>query len=585
MKKRFLVIFIFLLLFLLALNIKTLAFDFISSDGQIYRDFTIPEDVGTRFCIFITDHGEGQFGIGFPGTKIFNADDLIFRLTNNKYGYSTGNLTNWGTFSYYTSVDGKNWNNFYKDLPDVSNAKLLYSTEICYNMDGSINDFSIFNINLSTTEPTSSLELFSNNISVNGYEVYYSKDNIDNFSLMTKEQISDTNYFYKVTVLENGYYYFKFVNSALDFEQYVSVKVTNINSSLSSNLNLHLSTTEKTTEPIYVLSNKYLYNGEYDASKDFLNNYDIDVSYGYDETYGYAPLSVDGFDEEKQMNYRQYQFKIVVNGVYKFKIFNFETGEITYKTFIVDNIGIDNPYGEDVYYDNYDEDGNFDPTPVLFLDYVDTTTVRIRTQPFTFNEIINLKCSTKFEDGEYQENRNIYNYTVDTGNTIYDDVGDEYVKDDTIELSYFYIDVKVDGLYYFQFYNIENKKYTEGSIQVDINKFIIDNVENIDNFTDKMVAWSKLHFGFLTYPFELIINIFGRVQNISEEEPILTIPTLKEPFTKTIILNQTSYNLKEAVNISETSSFLYNIYLVLVDVILIFLFVMLCKKTFEEVFR
>lgn len=326
-------------------------------------------------------------------------------------------------------------------------------------------------------------------------------------------------------------------------------------------------------------------NGEYDSSKDFLNNYDLDFSYGYDEVYGYAPLSIHGYDEEKQMNYRQYQFKVVVNGVYKFKILNFTTQEITYETFVVRNIGIDNQYGEDIYYDNYDEKGNFNPTPILFLDYVDSTTVRIRTQPFSFNELINLKCFTKFENDDYQENYNIYNYTVDTGNTIYDDVDGNLVKDNTIELSYFYIDVKVDGLYYFQFYNIENKKYTEGSIQVDINNFIIDNVENIDSFTDKMVAWSKLHFGFLTYPFELFINIFGRVQNISNEEPVLTIPTLKDPFTKTVILNQTSYNLKDAINISDTSSFLYDIYLVLVDVILIFLFVMLCKKTFEEVFR
>ncbi len=348
-------------------------------------------------------------------------------------------------------------------------------------------------------------------------------------------------------------------------------------------LNLHLSTTENTTEPIYVLSNKYYYNGEYNASDDFLNNYDIDVSYGYDEKYLYAPLSITGYDEEIGKSFTQYQFKIVVNGIYKFKILNFSTQEITYQTFNISNIGIKNQWGEDVYYDNYDEDGNFNPTPVLFLEYIDTTTVRIRTQPFSFNEIINLKCSTKFEDGEYQENRNIYNYSIDSGNTFYDN--ETGVKENIVDLYYFYIDVNVDGNYFFQFYNIENKNTTEGSIYVDINQFVIDNVDNIEKFTDKMVAWSKLHFGFLTYPFELIINIFGRVQNITIEEPVLTIPTLKDPFTKTIILNQTSYNLKDSVNISATSSFLYDIYLVLVDVILIFLFVMLCKKTFEEVFR
>lgn len=92
-------------------------------------------------------------------------------------------------------------------------------------------------------------------------------------------------------------------------------------------------------------------------------------------------------------------------------------------------------------------------------------------------------------------------------------------------------------------------------------------------------------FGFLTYPFELVVNIFNKIININFEEPILYIPELKDPFTNTTFLVATTYNLNDAANINSTTKNIYNIYLIVVDVILIFLFVNLCKKIYEEVFK
>ena len=154
-----------------------------------------------------------------------------------------------------------------------------------------------------------------------------------------------------------------------------------------------------------------------------------------------------------------------------------------------------------------------------------------------------------------------------------------------IDTYYFYYDVSISGTYYFKFYNILLDKYTIASIDVDINQFLEDNVDKIDNFTDKMVVWSRTHFGFLSYPFELVITIFNKVTNINFEEPIITIPELNDPTTGITFFNGTSYNFKSAVNINSTTKMIYDIYLVVVDVILIFLFVNLCKKVFEEVFK
>lgn len=582
MLKKIFFILLFILFFLILFNINIFAFDFVGMDGSVYQNFVIPENIGDNFSIFRSNMG--LYLLAFPGSDCFGSEDLLFRKSSNKFGYSVGELDNWGSISYYASTDGINWDFFYENHPDIPNASLLYSSDICYNMDWSVYYDKSFSFELIFFEEYNMYQIISY------FPIDY--DLIDRFTATISDgsdsfflnwEFSDAEnltYSYYYDIYENGSYIVTINDSETDIDYTFTFNCTEIDESHNS-LNLHLSTTEQTTEPIYVLSNRYYYEGEYNSADDFLNNYDLDVSYGYEETYGYAPLSVTGFDEERQMYYREYQFKIVVNGIYTFKILNFNTQEITYQTFNVDNIGIANKWGDDVFYDNYNDDGEFDPTPALFLEYVDTTTVRIRTQPFSFNEIIMLKCFTKFEDGDFSQNRNIYNYTTDTGNTIYDDDG---IKQNNIDLYYFYLDVQVDGNYTFQFYNIELDKYTESSIDVDISEFIIGNIDNIDSFFDKMIAWSKLHFGFLVYPFELAIHIFRRVTNINFSDPVLTIPELKSPFDGTTFFSGVDFNFNSILDIGVVNT-IYNIYLVVVDAILIFLFVSLCKKVFGEVFK
>lgn len=342
---------------------------------------------------------------------------------------------------------------------------------------------------------------------------------------------------------------------------------------------------------------------------------------GLDSPYEYTMYSVKGFDEENQKYYTQLQFEIVLNGSYIFKIENLLTEEITYQTFNVTNKGIDNQYGDDVYYDNYNDDGEFDPTPVLFLEYIDASTVRIRTQPFIFNEYIMLKCYFSSDGENFEQIYNTYqsslSFTVGhstggwsgdgrtyntseshssgslgsnhstggwSGGGRLDGETSDNLGSSSIDTYYFYQDVNVSGTYYFKFYNILLDKYTVASIDVDINQFVIDNIDNIDSFTDKMVAWSKLHFGFLVYPFELAINIFGRVTNINFTEPVLVIPELKSPFDGTIFFSGVDFNFNSILDIGVVNT-IYNIYLVVVDAILIFLFVSLCKKVFGEVFK
>lgn len=610
MLKKVLFIILFFILFILLFQLDTFATDISFEDMSGNKITTaLPEDLPSTDNYFI-----GQFDniISLISTENENLGFYFKKYDISPYYNHEKVYINEWCYSYETnSFEFYSRRRYFGSgvEPSSSHFSILYCSPdfyiFCEHDDYgffSDNEILAYNSNyildITSEQLDNSYRLFTNYFSPNGIQPYWTAyiwtlseeeykpleecDPIEgsgwsafiNYENKTENDIIYTRWYYDV--LEAKDYNICFFNSLTEKYHYFTVNVEN-----SNNLNLHLSTTEKTTDPIYVLSNRYYYEGEYDASKDFLNNFDIDVSYGYEETFGYAPLSVAGYDEEKQMNYIEYQFKIVVNGIYIFKIFNFETQEITYQTFNIDNIGVYNKWGEDVYYDNYNENGEFDPTPILFLEYVDTTTVRIRTQPFSFNEIIMLQCFTKFKEEDFLQNRNIYKFTVDTGNTIYDNDG---IKQNNIDLYYFYLDVQVDGLYTFQFYNIELDKYTSASIDVNIREFIINNVDNIDNFLDRLVAWGKLHFGFLTYPFEFIINTVGRISTINFEEPVLHIPELKDPTTGVSFFSGVDYNFNSVLEI-DTVNTIYNIYLVVVDVILIILFMLLCKSIFEEVFK
>lgn len=418
---------------------------------------------------------------------------------------------------------------------------------------------------------------------------YFTKDEIEktsfqigldgkNYYNMTIEYIEQIDaYAVWEEVDKNGTYYIKITKND-STELILKYVIDGIDESAHS-LNLHLSTEEQTTEPIYILSNKYYYQGEYNAADDWLLNYDIDIAYGLESPYEFSPFSIEGTDENG--NFRQYQYKIVVNGIYKAKILNLITGEISYQTFNVSNIGIKNKYGEDVYYNNYNDKGEFDPTPILFLEYVDTTTVRIRTQPFIFNELMYLECYFSSDNENYKKINNTYKYSIDTGNSSYDYNTGE--KQNIQDLYYFYYDVQSDGIYYFKFYNIDLKKYTIGSIEVNIQEFLINNVDNIDKYPDKFVLWANQHFGVLTYPFTFCVNLFGKISNINYSEPVLHIPELKEPIGNHKILDSIDFNFNSVIE-NPAAKNIYNIYLVSVDFTLIILFLILCKNVFSEVF-
>lgn len=603
MKNKIIYIFLFAILFLFIVFIP-------NSNASVeipqeVHDYAKSRNYGYDNYIILYDKNDGKFYVPYE-TSCYSADNYKngtwkYRKYNDVYCFTSPSWWMLGLDKYsgnsWSSVSTNNTgsNSIIQLNPSFDNHdfEIVYSSKPIYytgipghtNSDIYYSYLPQFSVSLSTTEYSSKpIQAYSNwfDMKFQGRFKCYISTDAQNWLSMHIRTLNDNNstyYGFYYDIQYNGAYYFKCVDTVNNKTKTLTFNITNLKDKID--IEFYLSNTDNTTEPIYILSNKYYYTGDYDASDDFLNNYDIDIAYGYDMPYDFAPFAVDFYDEVEQKNYRQYRYKIVCNGIYNLRILDLDTGNISYVTFKVDNIGHKNKYGDDIYYDNYDENGNFRPTPVLFLEYLNTTTVRIRTQPFTFNELIYLECFVSSDGENFEKNNNIYNYTVDTSNSIYDYGSGE--KKNNIDLYYFYFDVQLDGTYYFKFYNIESKEYTQSSIDVNIKQFINNNISNIDNFSDKMFLWARQHFGFLFYPFEFIVEFLNRVLNINYTEPILIIPELREPFFNNKILDETIFNFNSILS-NSTVSFIYNIYLIVVDVILIFLFVNFCKNIFEEVF-
>lgn len=81
-------------------------------------------------------------------------------------------------------------------------------------------------------------------------------------------------------------------------------------------------------------------------------------------------------------------------------------------------------------------------------------------------------------------------------------------------------------------------------------------------------------FGFLMYPFNLFFDVFNRVTNINFTEPSFNIPDIYEPFTNTKIISATSFNFNDLLE-NDTLKNVHNIYLIIIDAVIIFAFLAL----------
>ena len=103
-----------------------------------------------------------------------------------------------------------------------------------------------------------------------------------------------------------------------------------------------------------------------------------------------------------------------------------------------------------------------------------------------------------------------------------------------------------------------------------------------DTFFTDLKNWFSDRFGFLFYPFQLILDILNRLLNINFAEPIFNIPDINEPFTNNKLISATTYNLNDLLsnNVFKT---IHDLYFVIVDAFIIICLVNLIKKKYAEV--
>lgn len=287
--------------------------------------------------------------------------------------------------------------------------------------------------------------------------------------------------------------------------------------------------------------------------------------------------------DEKGRNIYRYVYKVYKNGTYKFKLTdinglaNSEIGEDYSKYVIEKEIKIDNIVPSQDSVDNY-VDGKFDPTPFLSYEYVSDTEIYITTQKFFMHELIDLQCFIAKDIDIKQDFNDSSKWTKIDVRTFKDEIS----QDDVYQ---FYYSVKNDnfdgnGTYYVKFYNVFLDKYRWSSIEIDFNKILaIDG-----SWLFKYVSFFRERFGFLVYPFDLAINVLNRVKNIQFEEPEFDIPILKEPFSGQQLINATHFNFNDLLE-NKVFNNIHNIYLTVVDVIIIFALVNLLKNKIMGVFN
>lgn len=106
--------------------------------------------------------------------------------------------------------------------------------------------------------------------------------------------------------------------------------------------------------------------------------------------------------------------------------------------------------------------------------------------------------------------------------------------------------------------------------------------EFLNNYFNELYEWFCDRLGFLSYPLQLFINILNRILNINWSEPILNIPDIPEPFTGEKLVSATTLNFNSLLT-NDILKNVHDIYLILVDVVIIFALVNLAKNKFEEV--
>lgn len=329
--------------------------------------------------------------------------------------------------------------------------------------------------------------------------------------------------------------------------------------------NISLSTAETTKPPITAYSN-YFALEDFEKYKCYISEDGTNWNSMYYDTLNDTINNVTKF---------RFYYYITRNGAYYFKLVNQETGKEEYHTCNITNI-------------IYDETNTFSsngiPIPFCTYERVNGQFI-IRTQNFPEKDFKKYKCF--YIDEKDYNNNNDY--------STWKQMGIGTVNNTQLgqtEFNFFFT-VPADSedtAYFMVFYDCEKQEFGDPST---LNCFFdkmneySDKVDGVEkekkNKLDELINFFKARFGFLTYPFEFIATLFDKILHINYTEPVLHIPEIYVPTTNQKIFNGLDYNFNTLLENPAISN-IYNIYLMIVDFIIVLGLIVFAKNTLMEVF-
>ncbi len=607
-------------------NSDTINVSYFNSHQNAFLMYDNNSNTYLSFALFRTSNGEGSN----PRFYVVKEDENYIYISgrSNQYFYNCTAVCNYNistgltgsvvsSVNYAGSTSGSNSNNGsykidknrYSFVYKGDNTK-IYADETC-SIENTTSQFffgkAFPSLHIEYYEPYSMYYAFTDwydlrNIKLDNSYAYGehtdynpSKDEFWEWSDMVYEYKENEEG--KKTITREGFplnvysfYSFLLVNTdtqdwvikGLDFSE-EALKGTEYENCLNpfTNLNLYLGETQVTPT---VYSNF--------ITKDLLDKcHLVDFAISFDNGESFSSINIDCREEHviNDITYVRFYYKLFANDKYTFRLRLYDENYNDYeiiKTFTINS------------YENIvDINGNDTTSASPFITaYADTDIIRFTTQ--TFKERISLKY---FEDTSVDTLRYTAYYIDEEAYQVFGDNFEDWILLDVGYEDYdkiikgypyyfkteFSFDSLEDGdKFYFVFY--DNKlgcfsqvtTYTLESKQ-DLLLVSQDVTFNNDKF-QRLYDFFKQHFGFLSYPFEFVINLLHRVFNINYGEPVLHFPQITNPLDDTVIFEGFDYNFKSILEIKGISYF-YNIYLIAVDAILIFAFIKGCLKTFEEV--
>lgn len=319
-----------------------------------------------------------------------------------------------------------------------------------------------------------------------------------------------------------------------------------------------------------------------------LSKYNAFYSDSYKNTFNILSYDSDGWkgmyteiknsNSEEPSEWRQYR-EILDYGEYYFSLYNSDTKEYNISKIVLSENG-------DSYISNYNKSSDDfyiieDINNINFNNYnmyvlYDNYSATIYSNYFKYNDIYNYEIMYSL-DGVYYD----YEMMIDQKDTTNENYG--YYR--------YYKEVSENRTYYFRLrvYDPENN----GTI-IDTQYFTI-NVDKISTELNEnqtiefykntnVYKYFKNNFGLLFYPIDIMIEFFDRLSQVQYVEPCINIPTIREPFTNTVLINEFTFNLNDVLE-DNNILHIYNIYLIFVDCILYFIVFSFMYKVFKTFFN